>query len=470
MVDSLTGLTLIQARAEIGAGRVSPLELTEAYLARIEALNSKTNAYLQVAVESALSQARAATEAIALRRPLGVLHGIPMALKDLIDVRGMRTTAGSVLLKDNIASQDAFVTQKIRQAGAIILGKLNLHEWALGVTTKNPHFGPCRNPWDLGRIPGGSSGGSGAALAARMCLGSIGTDTGGSIRIPASLCGIVGLKPTYGRVSLSGIVPLSWSQDHAGPMARTVEDAALLLTVIAGYDANDPSSVKAGDEDFASTLRPVRHPLKLKVGCPDNSMLTGLDPETGAAVQAAMTKLASLGCELREVSLEGYEVAIESSAKMLLAEAAAFHLERIRDHPNEIGVDVLERLRRGMEVAGVDYALARRTQIQWQRKMARLFETVDLMVLPATPLPATPISDSDSVPMATSVLTRFMRLFNMTGVPALVLPCGFTALGLPVGLQIVGPSWGETKVLQLAHLYEGATKWHTRQPVLRESK
>jgi aspartyl-tRNA(Asn)/glutamyl-tRNA(Gln) amidotransferase subunit A len=466
MDDSLTSLSIAEAGDEIRAGRLSPLELTRAYLARIEALNPELNAYLHVAAESALEEARAATESVAHGNPLGPLHGIPIALKDLIDVKGMPTTAGSILMKGNLAAGDAFITQRLRRAGAIILGKLNMHEWALGVTTINPHFGACRNPWNRECIAGGSSGGSGAALAARMCLGSIGTDTGGSIRIPASLCGIVGLKPTYGRVSLNGVVPLSWSQDHAGPMARNVQDLVSLLSVISGFDADDPYSVNREAEDLDSSIKTVHSPLRFKVGFPNELFLGATDSETRSAVERAVSKFPELGCEVREVSLEGHEKAMEASSRILLAEAASYHRDRIRDHAGEIGADVLERLRQGMDLKGIDFAMARRTQIQWQRKMSRLFETVDFIVLPATPQPATPISESEAVPMARGLLTRFMRLFNLTGIPALVLPCGYTLSGLPVGLQIAGPAWSETKLLQLARAYEAATEWHNRHPSL----
>ncbi|MBZ5535778.1 MAG: amidase [Acidobacteriia bacterium] len=464
MDDSLTSLTLAKARDEIRAGRLSPLELTRAYLARIEALNPAINAYLHVAGESALQEARKATEAVAQGKPLGPLHGIPIGVKDLYDVRGMPTTAGSILLKDKIAAEDAFIVERLRRAGAILLGKLNMHEWALGVTTVNPHFGACHNPWKLDYIAGGSSGGSGAALAAGMCLGSIGTDTGGSIRIPASLCGVVGLKPTYGRLSLNGVVPLSWSQDHAGPMARNVEDVALLLAAVSGYDAGDPSSVDRRVEDIASPVTSIHIPLQFKVGFPDELFLGGNDPETRSAVEKAVAIIPALGCEVREVSFEGYEKAMDASGLILQAEAAAYHSAHILKHPDKIGVDVLERLRQGLEVTGTEYALARRIQVQWQRKMSLLFETVDLMVLPATPQPATPITESEAVPLARGQLTRFMRLFNLTGTPALVLPCGFTRSGLPIGLQIAGAAWSEAKLLQLARAFEEATDWHHRQP------
>ncbi|MBI3914708.1 MAG: Asp-tRNA(Asn)/Glu-tRNA(Gln) amidotransferase subunit GatA [Chloroflexi bacterium] len=456
-MNSLTHLTLTQARAAIRARKISPLELTDAHLARIETLNPQLNAYLQITADSARDAARAATRALKRGAQLAPLHGIPLALKDLFDQRGAHTTAGSILLKDNIATDDAFAVKKLRAAGAILLGKLNMHEWAYGVTTINPHFGACRNPWNPEHIVGGSSGGSGAAVAARMCMGALGSDTGGSIRIPASLCGIVGLKPTYGRVSLRGAIPLGWSLDHAGPMARTVPDVALMLQVIQGYDADDPASVDA------PAFKPANAARKFKIGI-EPDFLTELGPETESAVRAALQTLKKFGT-VREIKLEGHADASRASSQMLLAEAAAYHRERMRDHADQIGADVLRRLQLGAEVSGADYARARRTQAEWRRKMMRVFEEIDLLVLPATPAPAPKIAGTDALVAATN-LTRFTRLTNLTGNPALVLPCGFTRAGLPIGLQIVGAHWREDQVLQLGLLYERATEWHTRMPAI----
>ena len=464
MLDSsLVYLTISEARDAIRSGRLSPLELIQAHLARIEALNPKLNAYLEVAAEAALAQARAQTEELAGpgRHRGGPLHGIPVAIKDLYDVAGMRTTAGSVLLKENVARADSVAALRQRQAGAVLLGKLNLHEWALGVTNINPHFGACRNPWNLDYITGGSSGGSAAALAAGLCLGALGSDTGGSIRIPASLCGVVGLKPTYGRISLRGVTPLAWSLDHAGPLARTVDDAAILLQTLAGYDPEDPASAREADREI--DWQAETGASGLRVGVPPASLLAGLHPEVEAAVRAAFAALPGLGCELREVALDGYDRASAASSTVLLAEAAAFHRERMAEHPEAIGPEVLPRFRAGAEISGTDYALARRTQAEWTRAMVRLFETVDLLVLPATPAPALPLADSDALKAAV-LLTRFTRVFNLAGLPALSLPCGFTSIGLPIGLQIVGPAWAEARALRLAGAYEAAAGWHKQRP------
>ena len=469
MQYSLTALTLAEARDAIHAGELSPVDLTEACLARIESVNPSLNAFLEVTADTALAQARAATEAVDRggAKLLSSLHGIPLALKDLYNMQGVRTTAGSKLFKDNLAAEDAYVTGRLRAAGAVLLGKLNMHEWAYGVTTVNPHFGPCRNPWDTARITGGSSGGSGAALAAGLCLGALGSDTGGSIRIPASLCGVVGLKPTYGRVSLRGAVPLAWSLDHAGPMARTVRDAAILLQAIAGYDREDPVSAGGppGETEFELALdmgvaAPGARPFI--VGVPDESVVSDLHPETDRAIREAIATIGDLGCQVRQVTLPGYAQASEAAGRMLGAEASAFHRDRLNEAPEAIGADVLARLRWGLEVTGTDYALARRAQAEWRRQLSHLFETIDLLVLPATPVPAPLIADSDGIKLATGVLTRFTRAFNLSGNPALVLPCGFTACEprLPIGLQIVGPAWQESQVLRLAHAYEQAAGFH----------
>ncbi len=458
--------SIVELQQAIRTKQISPLELTRAYLDRIEALNPQLNAFITLTAESALAEAQAATEAVMHGDELGPLHGIPLALKDLFDVRGVPTTAGSPLLKDNLAREDAFVTKQLRDAGAIFLGKLNMHEWALGVTSINPHVGPVRNPWNLDYITGGSSGGSAAAIAAGLCAGSLGSDTGGSIRIPASLCGVVGLKPTYGRISTRGVIPLSWSLDHVGPMGRCVDDVALLFSVIDGYDESDPYCVSRQNLPRATHHAPC-------IGVPDAYFFSDLHPDTERAYRAAIKTIGELGYTLIEVALPDFEISEKASSKILLADAAAYHEDRITqeadralDGNQAIGEDVLTRLRWGLAVTGVKYALARRTQIEWRHKLAKLFDAIDVLILPATPLPATPIDDSDPLALSQGNLTRFTRMFNLTGNPALVLPCGFTRDALPIGLQIVGAQWREDLILQVARTYEQATPWHQRTPPL----
>lgn len=457
MPPTLPFSTIFAAGQAIRAKQISPLELAQICLQRIEAVNPQVNAFITLTAESALAEARAATDEIGQGHYRGPLHGIPLAVKDLFDVRGVATTAGSPLLKDNVAAEDAFVIAQLREAGAIFLGKLNLHEWALGVTGVNPHFGPSRNPWNLDYITGGSSSGSGAALAAGLCFGSLGSDTGGSIRIPASLCGVVGLKPTYGRVSVRGVIPLAWSLDHAGPLGRCVDDVEALFRIIAEYDASDPYSVQNVEfrmQNMDSALRTP--PSAFRIGVPDERFFGDLHPDTEQAVKAAIKTLSKSGFHMTGVLLPGFEVSEQASAKILLADAAAYHQDHIEQHADEIGVDVLTRFKWGLNVTGIEYALARRTQVEWRHKLEQLFESIDALVLPATPFPATRIDESDPVALSRGNLTRFTRMFNLTGHPALVLPCGRTAAGLPIGLQIVGPRWREDKIILVARAYEEA--------------
>lgn len=470
MTNPLAQLTLSQAADLIRRGALSPVELTEALLDRIAQLNPRLNAYIQVTAEEARREARAAEHRLAAwRRSTGApppsLLGVPLALKDLFDVRGLPTTAGSPIRTQALAEEDAAVTARLRAAGAVLLGKLNLHEWALGVTTVNPHFGPARNPWDPDRISGGSSGGSAAAIAARLCLGSVGSDTGGSARIPAALCGVVGLKPTYGRISLRGAIPLSWSLDHAGPMGPSVRDVALLLQALAGYDADDPASANVPVDDYLSLDQSV---AGLRLGVPVGYFFDDLHPEVETAVRAAIEELARLGMDIREVHLSEAEVAREASNVILLCEAFAYHRDRLRERPEAFGEDVRTRLQAGASMSGSDYALARRTQVVWGRQLDRLFEQVDILATPTTPIPAPRIEESTAAGAVSAAfhLARLTRPFNLAGVPALSLPCGFTQSGLPIGLQLISRAWSEATLLRVAHAYEQVTPWHTRFPAL----
>lgn len=457
----LTTLTIPAAAEAFRRREYTPLELTEVLLTAIERLNPDLNAYLTITADSARSEAQRATEALARGQDRGPLHGIPLALKDLFDVAGVRTTAGSKILADHIATADAAVTEKLRAAGAVFLGKLHLHEWALGVTNINPHFGPCRNPWCRDRIPGGSSGGAGAALAAGLCLGAFGSDTGGSIRIPAALCGVVGLKPTYGRISLRGVIPLSWSLDHAGPMARTVRDVALLLQATAGYDPADPVSADVPVDDYLASLDSGLAGVRLLV--PQNFFFATSAAEVVRLVEAALGELERLGGRLEAVNLPGIEELSAISGGMNITDAATYHADHLQQRPEEIGADVLARLRQGAEKTGREYALARQQQREWRRRLELLLAGETLLVTPTTPIPAPPIVGLDALAAARQ-LTRFTAPFNFTGLPALSLPCGFTAEGLPVGLQIVGRPWAEALVLRAAQACETAFYPQRRRP------
>jgi aspartyl-tRNA(Asn)/glutamyl-tRNA(Gln) amidotransferase subunit A len=460
---NVDNLTIATAGAAFRQGELSPVELTDRLLATIEQGNPILNAYLTVTAESARIQARAAAEALAHGQDQGPLLGIPLALKDLFDVAGVRTTAGSPILSTNVPQADSAVAERLRAAGAVLLGKTHLHEWALGVTSINPHFGPCHNPWRTDHIAGGSSGGSAAAVAAGLCLGAFGSDTGGSIRIPAALCGVVGLKPTRGRVSLRGVIPLSWSLDHVGPLARTVRDVALLLQAVAGYDPADPTSVDVPVDDYVSGLG--RNVAGMRVLVPTNFFFERSSPEVAALVQDALDALAALGCHLIPVELPGIEDLGPASTRMNVSDAAAYHAQHLAERPADIGADVLARLRGGEATTGPDYARARQLQRIWRRTLATLLSGDTLLATPTTAIPAFPIAGADSVATA-GRLTAFTAPFNLTGLPAISVPCGFTPSGLPVGLQLVGRPWTETLVLAVADAYEQATGWHTRRPLI----
>ena len=460
---ALTSLTLAEAADLIAARKLSPVELTEAHLSRIEALDPKLTAFITVTPELALRQAREAERAIGRGEYRGPLHGAPLALKDLFDTQGVRTTAGGKFFAERLPEADSIVWQRLSAAGAILLGKLNMHEWALGVTTINPHYGTCKNPWALDRITGGSSGGSGAALAAQLCLGSMGSDTGGSIRIPSSLCGTVGLKPTYGRVSVRGVIPLSWNLDHTGPMGRRVRDVALLLQAVAGYDPDDAFSVNAPTDDYGAALEGgVRG---WRVALATGSHFADADAEVLSAVREAARAFEQLGATVVETEFPGGQEAWAANGIMTPADAAAYHRERLQTRPEGFGADLLKRLQRGASFSSTEYALARHTQSRLRRQFEKFFDGFDLLLTPTTPIPAPVAEGLNSVETA-PVLTRFVAPFNLTGLPALSLPCGFTESGLPIGLQIVSHPWAEARVLRAGYAFEQATEWRRRTPPL----
>jgi aspartyl-tRNA(Asn)/glutamyl-tRNA(Gln) amidotransferase subunit A len=459
----LTGLTLTQASELLRTRKVSPVELTEACLRRIEALNPKLNAFITVTAEQALAQAREAEADLQRGRGKGPLHGIPLALKDLVDTAGVRTTAASGLFKDRVPTHDAEVVRRLRAAGAVLLGKLNMHELAYGGSSVISYFGPVPNPWAPDYSSGGSSSGSAVAVAAGLCYGALGSDTGGSIRQPAAYCGIVGLKPTYGRVSTRGVVPLSWSLDHVGPMTRTVQDAALLLQVMAGYDREDTASTDTAVGDYAEAL--AGKTSSLRIGVVRAHFYEGLHPDLQEAMDAGLSVLRQLTSSPREV-----ETPAANDATVLRAEAYSYHRESAAKTPELFQPETLRRIRGGAEIDTVAYVNARRQLDQLRRSAPRIFDTVDLLITPTTPVPPFSISELLANPndlRAKEIVTlRNTRPFNMLGLPTISVPCGFTQAGLPIGMQITGPPGGEATVLRLAHAYEEATDWHTRQPAL----
>ncbi len=458
---SLTALTLTEAASLISRGEISPVELVREHLARIETLDSTLKCFITLTADAALEQARAAESDIRRGDYRGMLHGIPIGIKDLFETRGTRTTAGSRQLANYLPTEDATVVRKLSAAGAISLGKLNMHEWAMGATNINPYYGMTRNPWDVACITGGSSGGSASALSAQLCMGALGTDTGGSIRTPASLCGVVGLKPTYGRVSLRGVIPLSWSLDHAGPMARRVADVACLFQAMAGYDPADPYSLPVPADDTAIQFDGdvVGWRIALAVG----AHIDQAETEVRQAVQAAASIFEQLGAVVTPVEPPLIAEARQTNPIISACDAAAFHRERLQSAPEEFGADVLARLKQGEAYAAVDYVLARRRQAEIRRTFEQFFEQYDLLLLPTNASTAFRPDDPDFERLRVT-LPHFVTPFNLTGLPALSLPCGFSTRGLPIGLQIVGAPWSEARILRAAYTYEQVTPWHLRTP------
>jgi aspartyl-tRNA(Asn)/glutamyl-tRNA(Gln) amidotransferase subunit A len=460
--DEVTALSLADAGDLLQARKVSPVELTNACLARIERLNPVLNAFITVTAEQALADARAAESEIARGRRRGPLHGIPIALKDLFDTAGVRTTAGSAVFADRVPSEDAEVVRRLKASGAVLLGKLNMHEFAYGDTSAQTHFGPVRNPWDRSRISGGSSGGSAAAVAARLCYGALGSDTGGSIRQPAAYCGIVGLKPTYGLVSTRGVVPLSWSLDHVGPMCRSVADAAVLLQPIAGFDALDINSVNAVIPDYRKAMR--QKVSTLRIGIPRASFYDMLDPEIDQAVRQALQVIGRLTASTRDVELPAYR-----TLPVVGAEAYAFHAPYFTKTPELYQSGTRQRLQGGSAVSASAYIEGRRELERLRRAVAAVFSDVDLLVTPTTPILPQTVDEAVNNPAlpppgGVALSLRNTQPFDIFGLPSISVPCGFSRTGLPIGLEISGPRLGESQVLALAQAYEQATEWHRRMP------
>jgi aspartyl-tRNA(Asn)/glutamyl-tRNA(Gln) amidotransferase subunit A len=458
--DELAFSSLAGAAALLRAGKVSPVELVHACLARIESQNPVLNAFVTVTAESALREARAAEAEMRRGEWRGPLHGIPMAIKDMIDTRGVRTTGASAVYLDRIPEADAAVVSRLRRAGAILLGKLNMQEFAIGGSSVPSHFGPVRNPWDPSRIAGGSSGGSAAAVAAGLCFAALGTDTGGSVRQPAALCGIVGLKPTYGRVSNLGVLPLAPSLDHVGPLTRGVEDCAMVLDAIAGYEPRDVSS-----ERRPLKLRPwPRSPARVRIGVPRAFFYDDLHPAVQRALEKALAVLSALGARIEEVSLE-----VSADRTVFQAEAYASHAGLIAKTPDRYLPETLAKLRRGASVDAPAYMGARLGLAQLRRDITDLFARVDVLATPTVPVPAPRLVDypqtlDEVLAWEASSMLRNTRPFNAFGIPAVSVPCGRTDEDLPIGLQFAAAPWQERRALAVALAYESATDWHRRHP------
>ena len=438
--------------------------MTETCLRQIERLNPTINAFITLTPELACQGALQA-DALLMVQPSDLeqfaLLGMPVALKDLFETAGIRTTAGSKFFADHIPVEDAQVVLKLKLSGGVVLGKTNTHEIALGVTGVNPHYGAVKNPWDLTRVTGGSSSGSAAAVATGMCLAALGTDTGGSIRIPASLCGVVGFKPTYGRVSTRGVVPLSWNLDHVGPLTRTARDAAMMLAAMAGFDPHDPASADISVEDYLVHLDDGVRGWRVALAA--GEYVETSDPQVLAGVAEAAQVFMDLGAQVEKVDMYWLADLALANGRMVQADGAAFHRERLAERPDWFGADVRQRLETGAALTSSEYALARRTQAEGRRRFEMFFENFDILLLPTTPIPAPPIEGTQAIEAARQ-LTRLTAPFNLAGLPALSVPCGFTGENLPIGLQIISRHWGEAKALQAGHAFEQATEWHNCRP------
>ena len=470
-MSDLTFRSIADLARMIATKELSPVEVVRAHLDRIAAVDATLRAFITVTADDALDAARAAEQALVRGDATGPLHGVPVGLKDLCDTAGVRTTGGSRILADNVPTVDAAVVARLKAAGAIVVGKLNMHEFAYGPQGLNAHYGTPVNPWDRAthRLPGGSSSGSGVALAAGLCAGATGSDTGGSIRMPASLCGVTGLKPTYGRVSRAGVLPLSWTMDHVGPMARSAADCALMLGAMAGYDPADASTSVLPVPDYRAAL--TGEVKGLRVGLLRRSFLDVAVPDVAAAVEQAARVLESLGARVDEVVLERIPHVAGASYAIVAAEALAYHATWLRTRAADYQADVRDRLRLGVLVSGDDYVRAQRVRALVRDEVDEALRHRDVLLAPATPIVATRIDEAEvdirgERMDVRSALIRLTRPFNLSGHPACALPCGFTAGGLPIGLQIVGRPFDEATVLRAADTYQRATDWHTRRAQL----
>ena len=464
-MSALLSMTLADVSDALRRKELSPVTLTEASLAHIEANEPKLNAYVRVTHEAALSAAQEAEHEIAAGHWRGPLHGVPVAVKDLYDMAGLPTTCSSRVRQHHVAAGDSACVERLRSAGAVIVGKTHTHEFAYGIST--PASG---NPWNPQHSPGGSSGGSGAAVASRGCFMALGTDTGGSIRIPAAVCGIVGLKPTFGRISRFGVAPLSWSLDHAGPLARTARDAALCLQALAGYDSRDAGSA---DEPVADYLSGLESDIKgLRIGVPKNYFFDQVDSEVEEAVRLAIQLMANAGATLHEVEIPHAAQIMAVEFGLIMPEASAYHRDNLRKHPNYYEEDVRTLLEAGELVLATDYITAQRVREVMHQAWRALFSSVDVIVGPAVPSPAMP-RKADSVTWPdgtvepiTSVFVRLSAPANVTGLPSIAVPCGFNKNGLPMAFQAIGRPFEEATILRVANAYQAETDWHNRAPAL----
>src|SRR5713226_1039342 len=458
-MTDLVWKSMVELARLIASKEVSPVEVVEAHLNRIAALDGTLKSYITVMGDSALQAAKAAEAAVTAGDGLGALHGVPIGLKDLYCTKGVKTTGGSKILADWAPTEDATVVSRLTAAGAIVLGKLNMHEFAYGPEGLNPHYGTPWNPWDKAthRICGGSSSGSGAAVAAGIAPGALGSDTGGSIRIPASLCGITGIKPTYGRVSRAGVLPLAWSLDHVGPMTRTAADCALVLRAMAGYDPGDPTTSVLPVPDYNAAL--TGEIKGLRVGLLRPFFIDGSAPDVVAAVESAARALEGLGAIVDEVRLESVWHVAAASFAIVASEALAYHAEWMRTRSADYQPDVRERLKMGAFVTGVQYVRAQQVRASVRAEVDGALARRDVLLAPTAPLAAPVLGQTEALIGGTktdvrSALIRLTRPFNFSGHPAGSLPCGFSADGLPIGMQLVGRPFDEATVMRAGDAYQ----------------
>ena len=464
----LLDFSLAQVAGLIKRREVSPVEVVEATLARVAEVDPTLRAYISVFEDQARQVARAAEMLIMAGHDLGPLHGVPIALKDNVATQGQRTTAGSKILADWVPTHDATVASRLRRAGAVFVGKLNMHEFAWGGTSNNPHYGAVRNPWNTDRFAAGSSGGSGAAVAARACYGAIGTDTGGSIRLPASINGIVGIRPTYGRVSNHGIIPLAWSMDTAGPMARTVEDCALMFGVLAGHDAADPASARVPAHDYLARLNDGVKGLR--IGVVPGYFFHHLQPAVHAAVTTALKLLEAAGAEVVEVDIRNIHGNISAQLTIESAEPSTYHQRWLRERPDDYGADVRTLLEVGEMLLATHYLQAQRYRTLLRNEFLDAFDKVDVFLCPTLPFVATPVGAMKVViengveEDMLSAIMQYTGVPSLTGLPALAVPCGFDPDGLPVGMQLIGKPFDEATLFKVGVAYQALTDFHRKAP------
>ncbi len=465
--ESLACLTIAEMADLIGGGQASPVEIMAQTVRRIERLNGDFRAFLAFHPEAAMAEARHAESELSAGRNRGPLHGVPLAVKDLFQVAGMQRTCGSAFLREAAAERDATSVARLKEAGAIIVGLLNLNEFAYGPTGINPHHGSARNPWHEGFACGGSSAGSASAVAAGLVPGSLGTDTGGSIRLPAALCGIVGFKQTFGLASRHGIYPLSDSFDHGGPLARTVADAGLMLQAIAGPDVDDATTQGSLVGDYSAGLE--GDIAGTRIGVPEAYFFERLHPAVEQAVRGAIEQLGDLGCVIVDVDLPEMRAATDAWVTISVAEAYQVHEDNIARHGGDFAPDVLSRLELGRGVSANDYLKAQRHRDLVRRQVIEAMADLDALVMPTTVMPGVSVESGNYESEAgsfngPSLLARFTRLACFTGQPAVSLPCGLSGEGLPIGLQFIGKAYEDDRLLRLAHGYEKARGFERTLP------